>query len=209
MSHNKIAALIALALGTLPIAASQAGEANFVGPTIGARLSFVDNEVDYSGFLAGRSSSENDMAFDLTAGYGFNLGKDWVLNVGASYSVNDTDFGTITYVDGGNQTLSAELKDHWSVSVEPGYRFTPQWLGYVSLSYHSAEGEYRDSQLGSDTVDIDGFGYGLGLSYAVTRNVEVGAELKRIDFSRERVNQTDDGGEPEVTQFGLRLNYRF
>jgi len=206
MSHNKTAVLIALTLGILPIA-SQAADANFTGPTIGARVSYVDNDVDYSGFLAGRSSSDNDTAFDLSAGYGFNLGKDWVLNVGASYTLNDTDFGTVNYVDGGNQTVTAKLKNHWSLSIEPGYRFAPQWLGFVSLSYHNAEGEYRDSQLGTGTVDTNGFGYGLGLSYAYNRNVEVGVELKQIDFSRETVNLSS--GEPEVTQFALRLNYRF
>lgn len=207
MAHNKTATLIALALGFLPIAASQAAEDNFIGPTIGARVSAVNNEVDYQGFLAGRSSSENDTAFDLTLGYGFNLGKDWVLNAGASYALNDTDFGTVNYVDGGNQTLTAKLKNHWSLSIEPGYRFSPQWLGFISLSYHNAEGEYHDSNLGIGTVDTNGFGYGLGLSYAYNRNIEVGAELKKIGFSRETVTQTS--GEAEITQFGLRLNYRF
>lgn len=205
MTHKRSATLLAIACA-LPLT-SQAGEVNFTGPTIGARVSFVDNEVDYGGFLAGRSSSENDAAFDLTLGYGFNLGLDWVLNLSASYTVNDTDFGTVTYQDGGTQTVTAKLKNHWSVAIEPGYRFAPQWLGFVSLSYHSADGEYRDSQIGTGTVDSTGFGYGLGLSYAYNRNLEVGVEVKQIDFSRETVNIST--GEPEVTQAGIRLNYRF
>jgi opacity protein-like surface antigen len=200
MSHHKTATLIALALGILPVAAAQAGEANFAGPSIGLRVSAVNNEADYEILGVAGSTSQNDTAFDLTAGYGFNLGKDWVLNVGASYTVNDTDFGTTTYQDSGTQTVSAKLKDQWSVSIEPGYRFAPQWLVYASLSYHSAEGEINDSQSDTITVDVDGFGYGLGLGYALNRNIEVAAEVKQIDFS---------DNDAETTQFGLRLNYRF
>lgn len=206
MSHQHTL-LAAFFVCALPVAASHAEPINFVGPTLGLRVSSMHDKTDYSGFLAGQSSSDNDVGFDVTAGYGFNLSKDWVINVGASYAINDAKFGTVNYVDGGNQTVNAKLKDHWSVFVEPGYRFAPQWLGYASFSYHDAKGEYRDSQLGNGDVGTTGFGYGLGLSYAYTRNIETSVEIRQIDFSRESANLS--AGKPQITEVGIRFNYRF
>ncbi len=207
MSH-KHTLLAALVVCTLPMAASHAEQANFVGATLGARVSAQHDKLDYSGFLAGKSSSDNDVGFDIMAGYGFNLSNDWVLNVGASYAVNDTKSGTINYVDSGsNYTVNAKLTSHWSVFVEPGYRIAPQWLAYASFSYHNADAEYRDSQVGNGTVGTNGFGYGFGLGYAISHNIEASIEARQIDFSRETVNLS--AGKAKITEAGIRLNYRF
>ena len=207
MSHTQASLLAAVALCALPITASQAEEANFAGPTVGLRVNAQHDKVDYGGFLAGKSSSDNDVGFDVMAGYGFNLSKEWVINVGASYTVNDTKFGTANYLSNGNQTVNAKLKNHWSVFVEPGYRIAPQWLAYASFSYHQADGEYNDSLLGRGTVSATGFGYGLGLGYALTHNIEASVEARQIDFSRESVNLST--GKGKITEAGIRLNYRF
>ncbi len=188
MSHKQALLLAALALSALPLTASRAEEANFAGPTVGLCVTAQHDKVDYAGFLAEKFNSGNDAGFDVMAGYGFNLSKDWVINVGASYTVNDTKFGTANYVDSGNQTVNTKLKSHRSVFVEPGYRITPQWLAYASFSYHEADGEYNDSLLGKGTVSTTGFGYGLGLGYVAMHNIEASVEVRQIDFSREAAN---------------------
>ena len=199
--------LVILLIGALSAAAAHAEEKNFTGPVVGVRLAAVDNEVDYGGFLAGQSSSKTDAGFDIFAGYGLPLYGDWIANVGVNYTVNKTDFGTINYTSGGNQTVSARLKSHWSVYVAPGYRFAPQWQAYAKFSYHDAKGEYNDSLLGSGTVNTHGFGYGAGISYAVTHNIEASFELQQIDFNRKTVNSST--GKPSTTEAALQLAYRF
>lgn len=99
------------------------------------------------------------------------------------------------------------MKNHWSAFVAPGYRFAPQWLGYVKLAYHRARSEYTDTLVGADTSSHHGVGYGAGLSYAVARNVEVNAEIHQVRFSR--ASFALSFGKPEVTEFNLGVNYRF
>jgi opacity protein-like surface antigen len=207
MKHQHTSQLALILIGALSAAAGQAAETNFIGPAVGVRLAALHNEVDYGGFLAGSSSAKNDTGFDVFAAYGLPLSGDWIANVGVNYTLNKTDFGTVTYIDGGAQTVSARLKSHWSVFVAPGYRFAPQWQAYAKFSYHNARGEYTDSQLGKNSVTTNGFGYGAGLSYAVTRNIEASFELQQIDFSRETANLSN--GEPSVTEAALQFAYRF
>lgn len=199
--------LAILLIGALSAGITHAAQSNFTGPAAGVRLTALDNEVDYGGFLAGRSSSKNDTGFDIFAAYGIPLTGNWIANLGVNYTLNKTDFGTVTYSDGGVQTVSARLKSHWSVYAAPGYRFAPQWQAYAKFSYHNARGEYSDSQFGSGTVNTHGFGYGIGLGYAITRNIEASFEVRKIDFSRETINLSN--GEPEVTEAALQLAYRF
>lgn len=199
--------LVILLIGALIATVGQAAEKNFTGPAIGARIAVVDNEVDYGGFLAGRSSSKTDTGFDVFAAYGLPLAGDWITNLGVNYTVNKTDFGTVNYFDGGNQTVDVRLKSHWSVFVAPGYRFAPQWQAYAKFSYHNAKGEYNDSLLGRGSVNTNGFGYGVGIGYAVTRNIEASFELQQIDFSRKTVNLSS--GKPSTTEAALQLAYRF
>ena len=199
--------LAILFIGALSATASHADTNRFTGAAVGVRLAAQDNEVDYGGFLAGRSSSKTDAAYDVFAAYGLPLAGNWVANLGVNYTVNKTDFGTVNYVSGGNQSVTARLKSHWSVFVAPGYRFAPQWQAYAKFSYHQAKGEYRDSLLGSGTVNTNGFGYGLGVGYAITRNVEASFELQQIDYSRKTVNLSS--GKPSTTEAAVQLAYRF
>lgn len=93
------------------------------------------------------------------------------------------------------------------VFIAPGIRFAPQWLGYAKLAYHHAKSDYTDSLMGSSTSSHHGTGYGAGVAYAVTRNIEVNAEIQHVRFSS--ASFALSSGEPSVTEFNVGVNYRF
>jgi len=206
--NKKITKLFGIIFGVLLINTSYAAETNFTGPSIGVKVSAVDNDVDYGGFLDGISSSNNDVDTELYASYGFALSGNWVVNLGATYSLTDTDFDTESYLDGGStETIDVELEDHWSVYIEPGYKFTDKWLGFAKLAYHDGDANYRDSLAGNGTTSVNGIGYGIGVAYAYSRNIEARLEYQEIDYDRERVNLST--GELDVSEFSVSIGYRF
>lgn len=205
---NRIHAACLLALA---ICAPQSGATEtspFTGFTLGATAGLAHTSIDYSGYIEGKSSSKDDFVGGINAGYGIALGENMILSVGASYALNSAKFGQVDYQEDG-QTIyvNGKLKDHWSVFVTPGLRFTPQWLAYVKLAYHYAKTEYTDTLVGSGSSNHHGFGYGAGLSYAVSKAIELNAEIQQVDLSS--ASFALSSGEPSVTEFNLGVNYRF
>ena len=206
MNKPRTFSLLTLALCTVP--AFAADSANFAGFTFGASVGQSHNTINYAGYIAGKSSSENSFASGLNAAYGFALNDSFLLSVGATYALSDAKFGQVTYVEDGNTVyVNGKIKDHWSVFIAPGYRFTPQWLGYAKFGYHSAKSHYTDTLMGSGTSNHHGFGYGAGVAYAVARNLELNAEIQHV-----RANSASfalSSGKPTITEFNVGMNYRF
>lgn len=198
-----IVTLAALLGGNVAIAAD-----NFTGFTLGASAGLSHNSIDYAGYIAGKSSTKDNIVGGVNAGYGFALSDAAVLSVGASYVLNKSKFGEVTYLNSGDTIrVNGKFKDHWSVFIAPGYRFAPQWQGYAKLSYHIAKSEYSDTLMGAGTSNHHGIGYGAGLSYAVAKQVEVSAEVQHVRFNS--ASFALSSGRPEVTEFNVGVNYRF
>ena len=198
--------LLSLALCATP--AFAADSANFTGFTVGVTAGQSHNSTDYSGYIAGKSSSDTSFASGLNAAYGFTLSDSVVLSVGGTYALSDAEFGQVTYVEDDDTVyVNGKIKDHWSVFVAPGYRFSPQWLGYAKLAYHAAKSHYTDTLMGSGTSNHHGVGYGAGVAFAATRNFELNAEISRVDLSRGSFALSS--GEPSITEFTIGANYRF
>ena len=205
---NKISTLSLLTLTLCATPGFATEPPAFTGLTLGASAGLSRNSVDYSGYIAGKSSSKSNFVGNLNAAYGFALNESVVLSVGATYALNNTKFGQVSYLESGNTIyVTGELKDHWSVFVAPGLRFAPQWLGYAKLAYHSAKSDYTDTLMGSSTSRHHGVGYGAGVAYAVARNVEVNAEIQHVRLSS--ASFALSSGKPAVTEFNVGVNYRF
>ncbi len=180
---------------------------NFTGPAIGVSLSAARNKVEYGGFLAGSESKKSDTVGRLDASYGFGLSPQWVLSVGATYDLNKSDFGRVSYVSGGTQTVDAKLKDHFAVYVAPGYQVAPNWLVYGKLSLHHAKAEYTDSGAPNGTTTHSGTGLGVGVATAFTKQIEGRFELEQVNYSRESGNLST--GKPKTSQATFYVGYRF
>ncbi|WP_343585012.1 outer membrane beta-barrel protein [Herbaspirillum sp.] len=193
------------ALSAVPAMAQQANQ--FAGFNVGGALSYRHTKIDMKGFL-NSSPSADDGAASLDVSYAFALSPQWSLALGGTYDLNKTDGGSVSYRDGSRTgNVSVKLKNHWSLYLAPGYAFAKDWQVYGKLAYHRAQGEYTDSLFPSGTTSHDGFGYGVGVNYAATRNLRVGVELQRVNFSREQGNESS--GKPEMTEVAFKLGYQF
>lgn len=189
-------------------AQAQSQNNSFTGPAIGVSLSAVHNKVEYGGFLAGAESTKSDVAGRLDASYGFGLSPQWVLTVGATYDLNKTDFGRVTYIDNGSaQTVEGKLKDHFAVYVAPGYQVAPNWLVYGKLSAHHAKAEFTDTGSTNGTTTHSGTGIGFGVATAFSKHVEGRFELEQVKYNEKSASAST--GKPTTNQATFYLGYRF
>lgn len=188
-------------------AQAQSPNSSFTGPAIGMSLSAAHNKVEYGGFLAGTDSTKSDIAGRLDASYGFGLSPQWVLTVGATYDLNKTDFGRVTYIDNGTKTVDAKLKDHLAVYVAPGYQVAPNWLVYGKLSTHHAKAEFTDTGATSGQTTHSGTGLGFGVATAFSKQVEGRFEVEQVKYNEKSANQST--GKPTTSQATFYLGYRF
>lgn len=205
---KKTSTLSLLILTLCATSALAADGASFSGFSVGATAGVSHNHIDYDGYIAGKSSSDDSFASGLNAAYGFALSDSFVLSVGATYALSNAKFGQVSYVeDGSTVEVDGKIKDHWSIFIAPGYRFAPKWLGYAKLGYHAAKSHYSDSLMGSGTSSHHGVGYGAGLAYAVASNIEISMEIEHVDLNRKHFALSS--GEPDITEFKLGASYRF
>ena len=189
------------------IGAAHAQDTNFTGPIVGVGLSAARSKVEYGAFLAGSESKKSDAVGRLDASHGFGLSPQWVLSVGVTYDLNKTDFGRITYVSGGAQTVDAKLKSHAAIYVAPGYKVAPDWLVYGKLSWHRAKGEYNDTVTGVGATTHNGMGLGIGLATAFSKQIEGRFEVEQVNYSREARNLSN--GKPKTSQVTFYIGHRF
>ncbi len=197
------------ALALMTLSSAWANETSFTGASIGGNLGYRHSNVDFSGYLAGRSTSSNKAIAQLEGSYGIAMSEAVVLSVGATYDLNSTSMGNLSYNAGSGKTANAstKLKQHWSLYLAPGYRVAKDWLVYGKLGYHRATVDYTDSVFASGSTQLNGVGYGVGAAYAVARNVELGAELQRVNFNSGSGNAST--GKPSLTELIVKAAYRF
>lgn len=139
----------------------------------------VDLGEDYEGDVALRGS--------YMAQFGTS---NWVGGAEASWkplhrTVADTRFGEV------------KQKSDFGLSYVQGYRLTNDVLAYGKVGYRYGK---FDSPAGE--TNMDGVGYGLGAKYAVTPNVEVGAEWEQARFKKDDLKVKNNS-------FMATVGYRF
>lgn len=205
MNRSVHFSLIAMSLCAVPVLAD---ERPFVGAAIGATAGLAHVTVEYAGFLAGHTSSDNDFVGGINAAYGFAVGDSAVFALGASYRFGSVAVGTTSYQDSGQTyDVSGKLKNHWSVFLAPGLRFATKGLAYAKLGYHTLKSDYTDTQAGSGQSRHHGIGYGIGVAYVIAPRLEVSAELQHV-----RLNSASfalSSGKPSLSEVNAGLTYRF
>ncbi|QIW15328.1 hypothetical protein A4G20_02755 [Pasteurellaceae bacterium RH1A] len=144
--------------------------------------------------------------------YGIDYGNNWVGIIEGKVKLNSS-----TLLNENDATGHAQIKEKFRASVGylQGYRVTPAFLPYVKAAYVATKLEgssssnvvfedgtviHRSSESVSETKG--GLGLGVGAKYAVSSNVELGAEYlhTRIKF---------DGETLKGNTFGVNATYRF
>ena len=128
-----------------------------------------------------------------------------------------------------SNTTSIKVKDTFGVSIEPGYYFANQTLGYLKLGwaqtkvsvsandYDSTSSPPASSFNGS--ANTQGALYGLGFKQMITKNVYLGVEAYQIQYANKSFSgQATNGSvisnttvtvKPTQSFGGVVLGYKF
>lgn len=122
-------------------------------------------------------------------------GANLVLDYGMNYGEN-----FIGLVEGKAKLGSTKVfndvkqKNQFSVGYAQGYQVAPDFLPYIKANYSI-------SKLG-DVGSFKGIGYGLGAKYAVSNDIEIGAEYLRSNLKH-------SGTKLKGNAFSTTASYRF
>lgn len=148
-------AMMATAFLSVSAFAAPVGE-TFTGVGVGLDLTTVKYK---NSNLKGKQATGANFVLDYALDYGNNVlgiveGK---AKLGSSKIFNDT-----------------KQKNQFSLGYAQGYRVLPDLLPYVKANYSLSKVE--------DIGTFKGFGYGAGAKYAISNDIEVGAEYLRSNL---------------------------
>ena len=148
----------------------------FTGVGVGVDLTTVKYK---SAGLAGKQATGANLMVDYGIDYGNNLVglPEAKVKLGSTKIFNDV-----------------KQKSQFSAGYAQGYRILPDLLPYAKLNYSV-------SKVG-DIGSFKGFGYGVGAKYAVSNDIEIGAEYMRNNLKH-------SGTKLKGNAFGATAAYRF
>ena len=217
--RNKIIALMISLIAMPTFAYSQAK--NFAGPSLavtGGKVSST-TKVNYNDGAGGSAEAHvadiggNDIGFGLDLSYAFAIDNNFLIGLGFTYGLNDTDAGTVASI------LKFKIEDQRSVYIQPTYAFNNSFAAYGKIGYHEMDGKATLTQnlfinnqnyglaAGSASGEFKGIGYGFGLKGLINQNVYIQAEAGLIQYDKE--TKSDIGFEPEVVLGTISVGYKF
>ena len=148
---------------------------------------------------------------NVAIGYSQQLGNQFNIAANIFRSFGSDDAGAWNDSDS-----TWKIKDIWGVTLEPGFYFNNNSLGYLKVGYARASSEYIDvvtpiiqsANFGSS----HGFLYGVGFKQLLTNKIYIGLETYQIDFSRNTVtSQVNEiiSNKPSLTYGGVMVGYTF
>ena len=192
----KLSAIALLASSTSLMAQSK----SFEGASLGLSVSGIGVEVNGSGSTSNGSRTSGSLgkvaeiaAVDLS--YGYAIGNNGIIQVGASYTPGKAKAGSGTYTDGttntggqvnaGSGNLSLEVKDPYTIYIAPTYVVSKDSAIYAKVGY--AKAEVNTSATGGATLsrkpgDLEGVSYGIGSKTMLTPNLYLGVEANITDY---------------------------
>ena len=231
----KLSAIALLASSTSLMAQSK----SFEGASLGLSVSGIGVEVNGSGTTSAGNKSSGSLgkvaeiaAVDLS--YGFAIGNNGLIQVGASYTPGKAKAGSGTYTDGttnagslnlnaGTGNISLEVKDPYTIYIAPTYVVSKDSAIYAKIGYAKAEistSATGGASLSTKPGDLEGMSYGIGSKTMLTPNLYLGVEANITDYDAVRATtllNAGDGGTSSKTitadvktvQGIITLGYKF
>jgi hypothetical protein len=231
----KLSAIALLASSTSLMAQSK----SFEGASLGLSVSGIGVEVSGSGRTSTGNSSTGSLgkvaeiaAIDLS--YGYAIGDNGIIQVGASYTPGKAKAGSGTYTDGttnagalnlnaGTGNLSLEVKDPYTIYIAPTYVVSKDSAIYAKVGY--AKADINTSATGGATLsskpgDLEGMSYGIGSKTMLTQNLYLGVEANITDYDSIKATTLANAGnggtssktitaDVKTVQGTITLGYKF
>lgn len=158
---------------------------------------------------------KTDTAYGIDAAYTFGLEKNFFLTLGATYQINDTNFGRVLdNTTGEDETVDYEATKQYSFYVAPMYALNNNTAVFLKASLNTINiNELYDAAgdtVGPLTLDIEfknKFGYGIGVQHMFHKNLFVKLEYEQVDYGTELAD--DVNYSPETKAFKIAIGYKF
>lgn len=186
MNNRKM--IVALAAVVASMTAVTASADAFNGAYVGAGLAINKMSLNISGDgdKINLGDESHNAGLSLTAGYGASFGQFYLAGeLGYQTGYGKSDFGTFD-LGGGPLTLTGQLKNGWSASILPGYKFSKDTLAFARIGAVKAKGELSFDGV-SESEKFSGAVYGIGVKHAFAPNIAATLEYQSIVFSGKTV----------------------
>lgn len=168
---------------------------------------------------------------------GFNLAGNIFYVVGNQSAGAVSNYFANSGLTAVRETLAGKykLQNTWGISLEPGYYFTNNILGYLKFAYVSSTLNSSFSCAASDNLcltpggsqgatssfstnqTINGIGYGIGGKYQITKNVYGALDFLYVDYTKSNQNinwinsnnTANAGFKPQQYMGFISVGYRF
>ena len=181
---NKLLLTTALVTCSFSAASAQVSNKNFVGPSVEVGIQFknLDSSVDDEEGNPGIFNNDSNTLGRLAFNYGLPTSDKLVVTLGASYTAGKSKASTSAYVG----TTNAVYDNMYALYVAPTYVVNDTTAIFAKASYNSASARLSftttEGAYVSDKNTIDGFGYGVGITTFVSKDVFLKAELEKINY---------------------------
>ena len=234
----KLSAIALLASSTSLMAQSK----NFAGASLGLSVSALGAEINGSGTSStGGTNGANTGSASvgkvaeiaaIDASYGFAMGNNSVISIGATYTPGKAKAGSGTYTDNGSGTLNVdsvgsmnvEVKDPYTIYIAPTYVVGPNSAIYAKLGYSKTD--LNVTATGSAALtrkpdDMEGWTYAIGSKTMLTSNLYLGVEASITDYDSVTATQSTSANglvagttknitaDVKVAQGTVTLGYKF
>jgi len=205
MKKTMMAAVVASGL----LVTAGVNAAGFDGFYVGAGVTSntADDKITLSGTTSSFSLGEGgrQLGFGVNVGYGKTFGQFYLAGE-AAYAINQGETGSTTF---SGTNYSGKAKSIKSISILPGFMAAKDLLIYARLGKGNADTEITTvnttSVSTSDNIDI--FTKGIGLEYAVNKNMAVRAEFNVSNG--DNTNAYRDKSEVSANSLVAGVQYRF
>lgn len=171
---------------------------NFEGFSLGGGLDFNRSSTQ---ILNAGSDSSTHSGMDLQAQYAIALNDQFMVGLGASYSLGNRKVGSL-----GAPAADYTTKNAMSFDITPSYAISDSLLVYGKVS--SVGLTLVSAAPGSDYSDsLMGFGYGLGVRSMLDKNLYIQAGYDMNRYNEKTFNATTFSGSSNI--FSLTAGYKF
>jgi opacity protein-like surface antigen len=203
---------------------------NFAGPSIAIGggyssqnydLNFVDTDVEDAANL-NFDSGKNDFSALIDLGYGFQVDKKLAISIGGTYDLTKSKVTPARITDEENTitTIDSELKDHYSLYIQPTYLVNDNTGLFAKLSYNFVKsvGKISLAEVGEDVVSVsnsknlEGWGYGIGARTFLDKNLYFQIEGNYVEYENHNVvfnETTTSNHKPKVLSALVSIGYKF
>lgn len=206
---NKIKKFILLTFfTTTTIAPALSQSVNFNGPSIAIYGANNKGEIvtDFGDPIL--IPKKTDTAYGIDAAYTFGVEKNFFLTLGATYQINDTNFGTVLDNTSDDEPVDYKATKQYSFYVAPMFALNNNTAVFLKASLNTINiNELYDATNSLDIEFKNKFGYGIGVQHMFHKNLFAKLEYEQVDYGTKLEDEINYS--PETKAFKIAIGYKF